>query len=337
MGNPICLIGEAPGREEVAAGKPFVGPSGKLLDTLLHRAGIVRAECYVDNVFDTQLPGNDIMALCAATRERNKWPDYLLPPLARGKWLMPQYAAALERFQESVRAAQPRVIVALGNTAMWALTGFYGVQARRGYVHECYFLPGVPVIPTYHPAAVLRQYTLWYAVVKDLAKACRPSLFDTTAREIWLEPTLLDIDLFIKQYLVNAPYISLDIETVPKYKQITSFAAGTASAAIVIPFVDDRRADRCYWHSPQGETEALRRVRDICQMPQPKLGQNFTYDATWLHYYGIEVRNYSEDTRLMHHALFPELPKSLAFLGSLYANERAWKVMRTEKETKRDA
>ena len=65
----------------------------------------------------------------------------------------------------------------------------------------------------------------------------------------------------------------------------------------------------------------------MCETETAKVGQNFTYDLSWLwHLYGIRVNNYSQDTRLLSHALYPELPKSLEFLGATYARERAWKT-----------
>jgi len=56
----ICLVGEAPGSEEVKQGRPFIGPSGSLLFRLLGNVGIGRHECYITNVVKEQPPGNDI-------------------------------------------------------------------------------------------------------------------------------------------------------------------------------------------------------------------------------------------------------------------------------------
>jgi hypothetical protein len=70
----------------------------------------------------------------------------------------------------------------------------------------------------------------------------------------------------------------------------------------------------------------------------PKLGQNFgAYDAYWfLDSWGIRPMNLREDTRILHHSLYPELPKDLAFMGNSYADQGAWKQMRARRKEKRE-
>ena len=114
--------------------------------------------------------------------------------------------------------------------------------------------------------------------------------------------------------------------------------APSEERAIVIPFVDMRKSNRSYWPDTDAELKAWGYVKDICESDIPKLGQNFgAYDAYWLlDKYGIRVRNLLHDTRLMHHALYPELPKSLAFMGASYTRQGPWKTMRAKKGDKRD-
>ncbi|HKJ72683.1 MAG TPA: hypothetical protein VKA19_01080, partial [Alphaproteobacteria bacterium] len=86
------------------------------------------------------------------------------------------------------------------------------------------------------------------------------------------------------------------------------------------------------------EAEALRYTAEILMGPWPKLLQYGTYDIQWIwERWGIPVLNYEQDTRLLHHALYPELPKDLATLGATYENERGWKILNSRKEDKRDA
>ena len=71
----------------------------------------------------------------------------------------------------------------------------------------------------------------------------------------------------------------------------------------------------------------------------PKVFQNGLFDMQYLARMGLQVRNALHDTMLLHHVLYPELQKGLGFLGSIYSNEPAWKLMRThkgEEELKRD-
>lgn len=339
----IMLVGEAPGDEEVERGVPFVGPSGRLLDALLRVAGVDRSTVAVTNVFDVQLPGNDVEAWCGQAAERATWPGYAVPPLDRSQNICPEHVRHLERLFEEINHASPNVIVALGGTALWALTGAMSseITRRRGAVTSAMFGERrIKVIPTFHPAFVLQKYKMFHVVASDLLKAVRESAFPevrTTRSALWVEPTLDDIRTFKQRYLDNAERISIDIETIPKWRQITciGFAPGPA-AALCIPFVDGRRPGRSYWPDVETEVAVWRIVREICESPVPKLGQNFTYDFQWLWTHGIAVRNYCEDTRLMHHALYPELPKDLGFMGATYANRGAWKTMRAKTEKRDD-
>ena len=76
-------------------------------------------------------------------------------------------------------------------------------------------------------------------------------------------------------------------------------------------------------------------VKEILENELPKLGQNVIYDIQYSLEYGIFPNNVIEDTMLLHHALYPELPKGLAFLASVHTNSPAWKHMRKE-SNKRD-
>ena len=343
-GARMLLVGEAPGDEEVLQGTPFVGPSGKLLDSLLRVAGIGRESVGVTNVFDVQLPGNNIEAWCGQATERATWAEYRTLPVDRAMNLRPEHGHHLERLAGEVMSLRPNIIVALGGTAMWALTGALSseVTRRRGAVTTC-SLPGcagVKVLPTFHPAFVLRSYKAFPIVAADLIKARGEMDFPeirTTPRALWVEPTLAEMETFKTRYLDPAALISIDIETIPKFRQITCVGfAPHSGVSISVPFVDWRKPNRCYWPTADEEAQAWAWVKAVCEGPAAKLGQNFTYDFQWLWTQGIAVRNYVHDTRLMHHALYPELPKDLGFMGSMYAREGAWKSFRVKTEKGND-
>ncbi len=340
----IAFVGEAPSDWETSYKRPFVGPSGKIFDAMLKMAGIDRRDCLVTNIFNEQLPDNSVANWCIPTKELPK--GYDLPAIDRGKWLDPKYFHHLERLGIELEKYKPTVIVPLGGTALWALTGYPNIMKRRGAVVEATLIsPGVKLVPTYHPAFLIHSYHLFPLVVMDLLKARTESRFreiKTTRREIWVEPTLADIKEFRRRYLDSASVISIDIETpfskkwertgTPvRYRQIKCIGfASDANHAIVVPFVDERKIDNSYWSDVDGEVEAWREVKEICESAPPKLGQNFgAFDAHWLFdKYRVRVNNLQWDTRLLHHALFPELPKDLGTLGACYANERSWKTMR---------
>jgi len=330
----IAFVGEAPGADEVSFGRPFCGNAGRIFDQLLRCANIERSECLVTNVFDEKLPENDVANWCINTQAKESSPNYPLrcPQIDRGKWLHPDHIHHIQRLEEELQTAQPTLTIPLGGTALWALTGNVasGIGRVKGTLMRSLRRFGdLKLMPMYHPAFLFHSYkyfmpmVMWMMKAKDEAES--PEI-TYTERELWLEPTLDDILQFDKQYLIDAPYISIDIETIPKWRHIKSvgFSDGPHHA-ICIPFTDDRKTNRSYWSTVEEEVKAWEYISWICNKLQPKAGQNFTYDLRWLHDRGIFVRNALYDTRLEHHALYPELDKDLGFLGALYAKERAWK------------
>jgi uracil-DNA glycosylase len=321
---------------------PLIGPSGKVFDQLLKVAGIDRAECLVTNVFDFQLPDNEVNNVTVNTAEAKArgWPTEL-PPINR-RHLDPSLHCHIGRLGRELAAARPVVVVPLGATALWALTGSSRISESRGAASlACGPVPWRgKIVPTFHPAHVRQQWDMFTTVAGDFMKAAAeaergPSLV-MKQRELWLAPTLQDLDEFRRRYIDRASEISIDIETA--WGQITCVGFGVNSTtAITVPFTDGRRPGRSYWTTPEAECKAWRWVEAVCQTPQPKILQNGPYDAYWLvTSRGIWIRNYRWDTRIIHQALFPELPKSLEFMGGTYANAPAWKLMRGEKQEKSD-
>ncbi len=130
---PLMFVGEAPGAEEDRVGRPFVGRAGQKLDDMIRAMGLERQrDVYICNVLKARPPENatptpEEMALC-------------------GPWL--------ERQIEIVR---PKVIVALGRVAASYLLGTNEALNRlRGHWFE---FRGIPLMPTFHPSFLLRQYT----------------------------------------------------------------------------------------------------------------------------------------------------------------------------------
>ena len=131
----ILFIGEAPGAEEDRQGKPFVGRAGQLLDKMLAAIGLSRQEnVYITNVLNWRPPGN-----------RDPSPE--------------EAAICLPFLRRHIELVAPEIIVLLGATAARHVTGRTdGIMRLRGQWLE-YFAAGkmVPVMPTLHPAYLLRQ------------------------------------------------------------------------------------------------------------------------------------------------------------------------------------
>jgi DNA polymerase len=156
--NGLLLLGEAPGREEVRQGKPFVGRSGQLLDSMLEKAGIARASCLVANVFRYQPPGNKVdhfflskkAAMVAGENLASEWGKF------GSLWLRAAFASEIVYLAGILNEKRPRLILALGRTPLWALAGVGGLLSLVGQELDCRLCPGVKFLPSFHPSFILR-------------------------------------------------------------------------------------------------------------------------------------------------------------------------------------
>lgn len=357
----MVIVGEAWGESEDQVRKPFVGESGKELFRMLgeampeiepelharicqqHRYGLAwvrerdvwfeAAGIALTNVLALRPPSNKLEELCGTKSEVGG--D--LPPITKGKYLRLDYLPELDRLRVEIEKLRPNLIVALGNTACWGVLRATNIGSIRGAVTATYdgvFDKQYKVLPTYHPAGVLRNWSWRPIVVADLMKAHRESQFPEIrrpARTILVSPTLAEIEAWTQETLASPPpFLSPDIETASGQITCIGFAR-SISDAMVIPFWDRSKSDWCYWPDAHTERRALDCVARLLESPIPKVGQNFIYDTQYLTRYGIRPRNVTEDTMLLHHSLFPEMQKGLGFLGSIYTSESSWKLLRKRK------
>jgi uracil-DNA glycosylase family 4 len=147
----LMVVGEAPGAEEDRTGRPFVGRAGKLLELFLRSIGFERDGVYICNVLKCRPPGN-----------RNPRPA--------------EIEACSGYLRRQVELVNPGVILAVGTFPAQTLLGSTEPIGRlRGHVHD---FAGKPLIPTYHPAAVLRNPS-WIRPVWDDLQRLRHVLSNT--------------------------------------------------------------------------------------------------------------------------------------------------------------
>lgn len=139
--SDIMFVGEAPGADEDAQGEPFVGKAGKLMDMAFTALGIKREEVYIANIVKCRPPSN-----------RNPEPD--------------EEQACLDYLRNQVILVKPKIIVLLGSVALKNILGSeYGITASRGKWIE---KRGIYYMPTWHPAALLRDETKKIDFINDL-------------------------------------------------------------------------------------------------------------------------------------------------------------------------
>lgn len=125
----LMFIGEGPGAEEDASGRPFVGPAGQLLDKMINAMHLSREDVYIANIVKCRPPGN-----------RNPADD--------------EAAACIGYLEQQIKLIRPEVIVLLGGTALRFLLKMDGITRCRGRWFE---YNNIAVMPTFHPAFLLRK------------------------------------------------------------------------------------------------------------------------------------------------------------------------------------
>ena len=140
----VLVIGEGPGHDEDMQGLPFVGKAGVLLDRMLAAIGLDRkTNCYIANIVKCRPPEN-----------RNPMPD--------------EQSACFSFLEAQIHILKPKMILCMGKIAIEKLTGqTVSINAQHG---EFFEYNGIPVMPTYHPSALLRNEELKRPAWEDLKK-----------------------------------------------------------------------------------------------------------------------------------------------------------------------
>ncbi len=146
-GNPeadLMIIGEAPGRDEDIAGKPFIGRAGQLLDKMMAAIELTEEQFYITNVVNWRPPQN-----------RNPKPD--------------EIEICRPFLNRHIELVSPKYILIVGGVSLTALTGLTGIMKNRGQ-WQTLSIAGqdIPALPIYHPAFLLRQPALKKEAWRDL-------------------------------------------------------------------------------------------------------------------------------------------------------------------------
>ncbi len=312
----IVLVGEAPGEEEERTGIPFCGSSGRILKSMLAHSGINFSECYVTNVMDIRPPGNDFKYFYNSGVPTQ------------------QLVEAQQKLRNKIEAIRPNVVITLGAEPLKALCGKSSISAYRG---TWLSFRGINVMPTYHPAYVMRQYKEHAVVELDFVKAVtqQPAKFRRTI----IASSVAEIANWIETEAKGR--VAFDIETLGKRVRCIGFASD--KSAICIPLIRTAHSSMLeptvgstivrignkgtgsassYW-SVSDEilvidlVDKLLRNNDV-----QKVGHNsISFDATVLYdEYGLVVNNHYLDTMHAWHHLYTEFPQGLDFVMSVLTN-----------------
>jgi DNA polymerase len=169
--SPLMFVGEAPGADEDAQGEPFVGKAGQLLTKIIQTMGFSRQSVYIGNILKCRpdTPGQ-------SAGNRKPTPE--------------EMQTCIPYLHEQIDLIQPKVIVALGATAVEGLLGkTEGITKLRGHWRT---YRNIPLMPTYHPAYLLRNQSLsekrrvWEDMLAVLEKLAMP--ISEKQRNYFLKP-----------------------------------------------------------------------------------------------------------------------------------------------------
>lgn len=302
----VMLVGEAPGEAEDNLGRPFVGDAGHALNDLLIQVGLRREDVYVTNVAKCRPPGN-------------RRPDFS------------EIARCYPYLGGEIDVVRPKVIVALGNTALTALTGLTGVSSQRG---EALRVEGLiaPVVPTFHPASTLYRdsYQTRASILQDLrmAKSIASGPVGDHDSVIVLPVEYPDAPVRAAEPLIGCRTVAVDLE----WTASVSGKAGDGGGKMVWPWanrggevyslslcgiVDGRyRSVTFGWPVRPDDFDDIQRILRESRV----VFHNAVADLPWLLQIGFRGINLAADTMVLAHLLDENQMLNLEAVSARYGD-----------------
>jgi len=314
IGAKFVILGEAPSHEEVAAGKPFVGPSGRELDRILRDAGMNRSEAWITNVCKYMVPPN-------LDKKRSSFRDRAISAGID----VDQQLVELRTELDDIR---PNAILALGGTALWALSGKTKISKFRGSILRGM---GHKFVPTYHPAHLLHSgaggeikgYWNRQIMIFDFKRAweeAQSPLMNLPNRVLQVCNNSGELYEFLQRYK-DCTKVSVDIEAGGHCLPICVGLAFNKNHGMTVPLWNKDGISNI----PDSDLASIWMLLAKVLWEKDIVGQNFNYDRDKLKRLGFAVRGIHSDTLIKAFAINPELPKGLAFSTSIYTREPFYK------------
>jgi len=326
----IALVGEFPSEIDLQRGTPFCGTSGLEFSKLLAEAGMHKESCYTTLAVNERVTLGKVESLIALkkkdiTHSHVEW---------QGKWVMPTLLQHAERLKRELSLVKPNAVCAVGNLALFMLTGQWGVNNWRSSIMESTLIPGLKVIPTLSPNILHGQWRQRPVIAHDLKRVKRESASPDIIRKDYyfvIRPDYATAHAKLSELLalcITNPgtHLGSDIET--RAGHIACIAlAWSETEAICIPLMCQNNPEG-YW--TLDEEAELVRLLVLIHRHATVNGQNWNYDEQYLSkHWGAQCPSVI-DTMLMQHSCFSNLEKNLAFLSSMYLDDHLyWKDDRT--------
>lgn len=302
--SSLMIIGDYPTRNEWESERAYGGSIGSLFNQLLKPFRRTLSSTYATYLVKKPIPGFESKAKKTRDEAWTKaWESY--------DWV--------SLLKSEISMTDPNVILVFGEKPLNLLTGHKKVNKQRGSIFN--LLPDlaekdkhIKVVPILSPRSIIQdnyrpiQYTQW-----DINKALQYVNSKAPFREpgtVWIAKTHQEL----ANYWERARYgefLTFDIETYPGiFITCISFCAD-GKEAVSVPLLFDKMdyQERAYIY---------KLISRILAHPIPKVAQNTKYDWTKLEEFGFKIKNIIGDTMLMAHTIYPEFPKGLDFLNSIY-------------------
>ncbi len=322
----IIIVADSVDFQDLSNNKPLTGAKGYELSRMLNEAGINRSQ-----VFET-----------AFIRDRHKSADQLVR-LAKNqhqfgdvelfdKSIDPEFLRYRDLLLKEISLVKPKVVVVLGNGALFALTGKWGLKSWRGSSLQ---IAGSDldcvVIPTYSPDYILAVWKERQIAVSDLRRCKaqseapqgrKPLDYNFLVRPSF--PTVTrTLDMLLSLVERGVTKLSVDIETRGGHTACTGIAWSMIDA-ICIPHLVS--GNNNYWTEHE-EAFIVHKLYRLLTHPNAQIvGQNFLYDAQYFYRHFHFIPRLVRDTMIAEHSMFSNMPKGLDYLSSKYCNEHVyWK------------
>ena len=303
----LMVLGEGPGKNEWAQGRPFIGYSGDLLNDVFRAAGVKRQDVYVTNVIKDVMPPPAGRTPAQRAKKRGFFFE--------GKHPTSIYMAGIREVMDEIQKVKPNVVVPLGNYALWVMMQHEGIMKWRGSILESRLIPGQKVVPALHPAFYINSQ-FWHQLPLlewDMARAVRESAFPELRLpeyDILINPSPAEMEDWTDR-LLQASVITSDTEWyAPNELAYIGFADNDSEAIVV----------------PNTSMHALRMYRRILNSGVPIAMQNAMFDGVALPRQGIEVANIAHDTMIAFHCCWTDLRrKGLDMICSVLTDQPYYK------------
>lgn len=304
----LALIGEGPSDEDKKEGEPFSGGSGQILTNITSKLGLPRTSLFMGYVSERR---NSEYAPLSPTH--------------------PAVIRASDQLAADLAVYKPHCCLVMSEIANKVFGFEHPFYSGRGTIYHSPIFD-VKCVATYDPGEVMRNFSWMFPFSSDIVKAVNQSMsprMELTFRNIVAWPTYEQVIKNLQDVLTNLRPITFDLEGNPDNVGVTCYSIARSPTDIfIVPF---RNVDDSPFWALEQEIEIWKLTDLILSNPNiRKTCQNGMYELfvfAWRH--KILVRGLEDDTMYQMWELYPEQPKDLGFISSIYTTEPYYKSERT--------